>query len=142
MKRIFLLLFSVFALVSFAEEITLSRIRINAFQDADVEKGEIIKVTAKGNGKRGSGITFGISHPVSGAYYKLACEVRGTGNLEGMHYTKILPRTNLKIMKLNDQWQKIEIPVFLPTGENQHLTFVLFFWQQPEAKAEIRNLKL
>ena len=120
----------------------ISRIDIRAFQEADVEKGEIIKVTAKGNGKRGSGITFGISHPVSGAYYKLSCEVRGTGNLEGMHYTKILPRTNLKIMKLNDQWQKIDIPVFLPAGKNQHLTFVLFFWQQPEAKAEIRNLKL
>ena len=120
----------------------ISRIDIRAFQEADVEKGEIIKVTAKGNGKRGSGITFGISHPVSGAYYKLSCEVRGSGNFEGMHFTKILPRTNLKAMKLNDQWQKIDIPVFLPAGKNQHLTFVLFFWQQPEAKAEIRNFKI
>ena len=59
-----------------------------------------------------------------------------------MHYTKILPRTNLKIMKLNDQWQKIDIPVFLPAGKNQDLTFVLFFWKQAEAKAEIRNLKI
>ena len=107
-----------------------------------MEKGEIIKVKAKGEGKRGSGVTFGISHPVSGAYYKLSCEVRGSGNLEGMCYSKILERTNLKIMKLNEEWQKIEFPVFLPAGDNRYLSFVLFFWQQPEAKAEIRNLKI
>ena len=143
MKRIFLLLFSVFALVSFAEEITLSRIRINAFQDADVEKGDIIKVKAKGEGKRGRGITFQIPHAVSGAYYKLSCEVRGSGKLEGMCYSKILKRTNLKVMKLNEEWQKIEFPVTLPIGEEkQYLQFVLFFWQQPETKAEIRNLKI
>ena len=143
MKRIFLLLFSVFALVSFAEEITLSRIRINAFQDADVEKGDIIKVTAKGNGKRGSGITFQIPHAVSGAYYKLSCEVRGSGNFEGMCYSQILKRINMKPLALNDQWKKIEFPVTLPIGEEkQYLQFVLFFWQQPEAKAEIRNLKI
>ena len=142
MKRIFLLLFSVFALVSFAEEITLSRIRIKSFQEADVEKGDIIKVTAKGEGKRGSGITFQIPHAVSGAYYKLSCEVRGSGNFEGMCFSQILKRTNLKIMKLKDQWKKIEFPVFLPAGDNRYLSFVLFFWQQPEAKAEIRNLKI
>ena len=125
MKRIFFaLLFSAFTLVSFAEEITLSRIKIQSFQDADVEKGDIIKVTAKGNGKRGSGINFGIPNAVSGAYYRLSCEVRGSGNLEGMCYTKLLPRKNLKIMKLTDQWQKIEFPVILPIGEKQYLTFV------------------
>ena len=59
-----------------------------------------------------------------------------------MHYSKILPRTNLKRRKLTDQWQKIEIPVFLPAGENRNLTFALFFWKQPKAKAEIRNLKI
>ena len=120
----------------------IRKIDIKAFQDADVEKGDIIMVTAKGNGKRGSGISLGIPFPVSGAYYKLSCEVRGCGNLEGMHYTKILPRTNLKIIKLSDQWQKIEFPAALPIGDNQYLSFVLFFWQQPEAKAEIRNLKV
>jgi len=60
-----------------------------------------------------------------------------------MCYSQILKRINMKPLALNDQWKKIEFPVTLPIGEEkQYLQFVLFFWQQPEAKAEIRNLKI
>jgi|GEM_PF-2792076 len=118
------------------------RIDISAFQDAVVEKGDIIRVTANGNGKRGSGIHFMIPCPVPGAYYHLSGEIRGTGILEGMYFSKILRRKNLKRVRLADQWQKIDIPVFLPPGKDQALSFVLFFWKQPEAKAEIRDLKI
>ena len=141
-SKFFLFLFSAFTLVSFAKDITLSRIKIKSFQDAEVEKSNTIKVSAKGEGKRGSGIVFSIPHAVSGAYYKLSCEVRGSGNLEGMCFSEILKRKNIKAISLNDQWQKIEFPVSLPIGDDQYLSFVLFFWQQPEAKAEIRNLKV
>ena len=46
------------------------------------------------------------------------------------------------LIKLSDEWKKIDLPVFLPPGENRRLAFVLFFWKQPNAKAEIRNLKI
>ena len=82
------------------------------------------------------------THPVSGAYYKLSCEIRGSGNLDGMYFSKILRRKNMKRIRLNDQWKKIGIPVFLPSGKNQALSIVFFFWKQPEAKAEIRDLKI
>ena len=117
-------------------------INIGAFQDADV-KLETIRIEAKGEGKRGSGLQVTVPYPVPGACYRFTCEVRGSGKLQGMYYTKVLKRTDMKPLQLTDQWQKVDITVFPPSaGENKFLTFVLFFWRQPNAKAEIRNLNI
>ncbi len=79
---------------------------------------------------------------VPGASYRITFEARGTGRLQLMLYGEGVPRTDPVLpTPLTGEYRNFDVRFTAPPN-GINATIQLFFWQQPDAKFEVRNLKV